>query len=145
MIPGISRRVVVWFGLGLAVLAVNAVVAYHTIDSLRQATRSVAEGLQVAELLRGVSAAVADSEAGQRGYIISEKQEYLEHSSEVLRVADRRLSEIRALVGHDTVELEKIVSLQSSIAARTGEDLHTLADKRYGDCGDAVGELSADL
>jgi diguanylate cyclase (GGDEF)-like protein len=131
--PAIPRRVIIGFGLGFAILAVNALIAYQTIVSVKEATRSVEDGLQVVELLRGVSAAVADSEAGQRSYIISERKEYLEDSTEVLRVADRRLRDIRALIGNDATELEKIGTLQASIAARTADFEHTLALLTKGD------------
>jgi diguanylate cyclase (GGDEF)-like protein len=126
MSPAIPRRVIVGFGLGFAILAVNAVIAYQTIVSLREAARSVEDGLRVAALLSSVSSSVADSEAGQRGYIISQKKEYLELSSDVLRIADHRLNEIRALIGDEAAELDKIASLQSSIAARAAEFEQTL-------------------
>ncbi len=133
MSPAIPRRVIIGFGLGFAILAVNALIAYQTTILLREATRSVEDGLQVVDLLRSVSAAVADSEAGQRSYIISQKKEYLENSSELLRVADRRLNDMRALIGNDAVELEKIGSVQSSIAARTAEFEHALKLLTNGD------------
>jgi diguanylate cyclase (GGDEF)-like protein len=144
MSPAIPRRVIVGFGLGFAILAVNALIAYQTIVSLREATRSVEEGLQVAELLRSVSSAVAESEAGQRSYIISAKKDYLEDSTEVLRVADRRLNDIRALIGNDAAELQKIGSLQSSIAARTAEFEHTLALLTNGDRRGALKAISTE-
>jgi diguanylate cyclase (GGDEF)-like protein len=144
MSPAIPRRVIVGFGLGFAILAVNALIAYQTIVSLREATRSVEEGLQVAELLRSVSSAVAESEAGQRSYIISAKKDYLEDSTEVLRVADRRLNDIRALIGDDAAELQKIGSLQSSIAARTAEFEHTLALLTNGDRRGALKAISTE-
>jgi diguanylate cyclase (GGDEF)-like protein len=133
MSPAIPRRVSIGFSLGFAILAVNALIAYQTIISLREATRSVEDGLQVVELLRSVSSAVADSEAGQRSYIITQRKEYLEDSSEMLRVADRRLNDIRTLVINHPVELEQIGSLQSSIAARTAAFEHALELLKNGD------------
>jgi diguanylate cyclase (GGDEF)-like protein len=100
--------------------------------------------LQVVELLRSVSSAVADSEAGQRSYIISEGKEYLEDSTELLRVADRRLKDIRALIGNDAVELEKIGSLQSSIAARTAAFGHALELLKHGDTRAALKAISTE-
>jgi diguanylate cyclase (GGDEF)-like protein len=144
MNPAIPRRVIIGFSLGFAILAVNALIAYQTIISLREATRSVEDGLQVVELLRSVSAAVADSEAGQRSYIISEKEQYLEDSGELLRVADRRLNAIRPLIGNDAVGLEKIGSLQSSIAARTAEFEHALELLKYGDRRAALKAISTE-
>jgi diguanylate cyclase (GGDEF)-like protein len=129
----IPRKVIIGFGLGFAVLAINALLAYQTIVSLREAARSVEDGLQVADLLRSVNSAVVDSEAGQRSYIISQKIEYLEESSEVLRVADRRLNDIRALIGSDAGALEKINSLQASIAARSQFDTRrAVCDRQQG-------------
>ena len=133
MNPAIPRKVIIGFGLGFAILAVNALLAYQTIVSLREAARSVEDGLQVGELLRSVNSAVVDSEAGQRSYIISQEIEYLEESSEVLRVADRRLNDIRALIGSDAGALEKINSLQASIAARIAEFERTLELLANGD------------
>jgi diguanylate cyclase (GGDEF)-like protein len=144
MSPGIPKRVIIGFSLGFAILAVNALIAYQTVSSLKQATRSVEEGLQVVELLRGVRSAVADSEAGQRSYIISERKEYLEHSGELLQVADRRLNDIRALIGDDAVELKRIDSLQSSIAARTAEFWNALELLENGDRRAALKAISTE-
>src|SRR4249920_1592197 len=127
MRPAIPRQVVIGLGLGFAILAVNGLIAYSTTVSLREATRAVEEGLRVEELLRSANSAVADSETGQRSYIISEKKEYLEYSRDALKLADRGLSEIRALIGTDPADLKTIGSLQSSIAQRTSEFDNTLA------------------
>jgi diguanylate cyclase (GGDEF)-like protein len=144
MSPAIPRKVIIGFSLGFAILAVNALLAYQTIVSLREAARSVEDGLQVADLLRSVNSAVVDSEAGQRGYIISQKKEYLEDSREVLRAAHRRLNDIRALIGSDAGALEKIDSLQASIAARTVEFEHTLERLTNGDRQSALEAISTE-
>lgn len=144
MSPAIPRRVIIGFSLGFVVLAVNALIAYQAIISLREATRSVEDGLQVVELLRSVSAAVADSEAGQRSYIISERKEYLEDSGELLRAADRRLNDIRPVIGNDAAELEKIDLLRSSIAARTAEFEHALELLKDGDRRAALKAISTE-
>jgi diguanylate cyclase (GGDEF)-like protein len=144
MSPEIPRRVFVGFGLGFAILAINAAIAYQTIVSLREATRAVEDGFQVAELLSSVSTSVADSEAGQRSYIISQKKEYLEASSEMLRVADDRLDNIRVLIGDEAAELEKIASLRSSIAARAAEFDRTLELLMNGDKRAALKAISTE-
>jgi diguanylate cyclase (GGDEF)-like protein len=144
MSAAIPRKVIIGFGLGFAILAVNALLAYRTIVSLRDAARSVEDGLQVAELLRSVNSAVVDSEAGQRSYIISQRKEYLEESSEVLLVADRRLNDIRALIGSDAGALEKINLLQASIAARTAEFERTLELLTNGDRQGALKAISTE-
>ena len=123
----IPRKVVIGLGVGLAILAINVLVAYNTIVSLRNATSSVEDGLEVVELLRSVNSAVADSQVGQRSYIIDQKEEHLEHAREALKRADSRLNEIRALIGTDAAGLEMIGSLQSAVTQRAAEFENTLA------------------
>jgi diguanylate cyclase (GGDEF)-like protein len=95
------------------------------------------------ELLRSVNSAVADSEAGQRSYIISEKKEYLEYSHDALKLADRRLGEIRALIGTDPTE-KTIGSLQALVAQRTAEFDNTLALFLKGDKAAALKAISTE-
>src|SRR5512146_2405610 len=140
MRPAISKRVMIGFGLGFLILAANALIAVQTVNSLRAAARAVEAGLQVTEMLRSVSSSVADSEAGQRGYIMTERKEYLEKSSDLLRGAGARLDDIRPLIGNDPDALGKISAMQSSIAARTAEFDEAL---RRLNGGDAQGSLKA--
>jgi diguanylate cyclase (GGDEF)-like protein len=144
MSPAVPRKVVIGLGLGFAILAVNALIAYGTTVSLQDATRAVQDGLRVEELLRSANAAVADSEAGQRGYIISQKKEYLEYSRDALKLADGGLNEVRALVGADPAEVKTIGSLQSSIAARAAEFDNTLVLLVKGDQGAALRAISTE-
>jgi diguanylate cyclase (GGDEF)-like protein len=142
--PAMPRKVVIGLGLGFAILSVNALIAYGAIVSLRDATRSVEDGLRVVVLLRSANAAVADSEAGQRSYIISEKKEHLEYSRDALKLADSRLNEIRALIGTDPADLKTIGSLQSSIAERTAEFDNTLVLLLQGDKAAALKAISTE-
>jgi diguanylate cyclase (GGDEF)-like protein len=144
MSSAMPRKVIIGLCLGFAILAVNALIAYGTTVSLQEATRAVQDGLRVEELLRSANAAVADSEAGQRGYIISQKKEYLEYSRDALKLADGGLNEVRALIGADPVELKTIGSLQSSIAARAAEFDNTLVLLVKGDRGAALRAISTE-
>lgn len=109
------------FGLGLAVLAANALVAYQTVVTLTEASRSVKNGLRLMDSLREVRSAVSRSEAGQRSYIITGDKDYLEYSRDLLKTAGGRLGEIRVLAGDDPAGLEQIGLLESLIAARAAE------------------------
>jgi diguanylate cyclase (GGDEF)-like protein len=144
MRPAIPQRVLVGLGLGCAILAVNALIAYGTTVSLRDATRAVEDGLRVDELLRRANTAVADSEAGQRSYIISQKKEYLEYSRDALKLAHGGLNEIRALAAADPAELKTIGSLQASIAERTAEFDATLELLMKGDRAAALRAISTE-
>ena len=117
MNPNIPKKVFAGFGLGLAILAVNALIAVQTVVTLTDATQAVENGLRVRDLLKEVRSAVTNSETGQRNYIFTGKKDYLEHSLESLKSTESQLSEILELVGNDPAEVEKTNRLQLLIGA----------------------------
>jgi diguanylate cyclase (GGDEF)-like protein len=144
MSPAIPQKVIIGLGAGFLILAINALIAYGAIISLRDATASVEDGLRAEELLRRANSAVADSEAGQRSYIINQKKEYLEYSRDALKLAHGGLNQIRELIGTDPAEVKAIGSLQSSIAERTAEFDNTLALLLTGDQAAALRAISTE-
>ena len=121
MNPTIPKKVIAGFGLGLAILAANALIAVQTVVTLTEATQAVEDGLRVRDLLKEVRSAVSSSETGQRNYIITEKKDYLEHSLKSLKSTESQLSEILKLLGNDSAEAGKANQLQSLIGARAAQ------------------------
>lgn len=121
MIPTIPKKVIAGFGLGLAILAANALIAAQTVVTLTEATQAVEDGLRVRDLLKEVRSAVSSSETGQRNYIITGKTDYLEHSLKLLKSTESQLSEILERIGNDSAEAGKTNQLQSLIGARAAQ------------------------
>jgi len=113
MNPTIPKKVIAGFGLGLAILAANALIAVQTVVTLTEATQAVEDGLRVRDLLKEIRSAVSSSETGQRNYIITEKKDYLEHSLKSLKSTESQLSEILERIGNDSAEAGKTNQLQS--------------------------------
>jgi len=142
MNPTIPKKVIAGFGLGLAILAVNALIAVQTVVTLTDATQAVENGLRVRDLLKEVRSAVTNSETGPRNYIITEKKDYLEHSLESLKSTESRLSEILELVGDDPAEVEKINHLQSLIGARAAQFKGALESVQKGNTAAVIRTLT---
>ena len=117
----IPKKVIAGFGLGLAILAANALIAVQTVVTLTEATQAVENGVRVRDLLKEVRSAVSSSETGQRNYIITENKDYLEHSLKLLKSTESQLSEILGLVGNDSAEVGKTNQLRSLIGARAAQ------------------------
>lgn len=132
MISAIPKKIFAGFGLGVAILAANALIAVQTVVALTEATQAVEYGLRVKDLLKEVKSAVSSSEAGQRNYIITEKKDYLERSLESLKATASQLNEIRELVSDDSTEAEKTNLLQSLIGARSVQFESALDQLRKG-------------
>ncbi len=132
MNPAVPRKVIIWFGLGIAILVVNAFIAGRAVVTLTEASQAVEHGLQVRDLLREVRSTVISSETGQRNYIITGNADYLEHSLKLLNSTENQVNEVQGLVENDSSELEKSELLQSLIRARTAEFESTLDYSRKG-------------
>jgi diguanylate cyclase (GGDEF)-like protein len=142
MNPTIPKKVIAGFGLGLAILAANALIAVQTVVTLTEATQAVEDGLRVRDLLKEVRSAVSSSETGQRNYIITEKKDYLEHSLKSLKSTESQLSEILERIGNDSAEAGKTNQLQSLIGARAAQFENALDYLQKGNKGAALRALT---
>jgi diguanylate cyclase (GGDEF)-like protein len=118
MSPAVPRKIIIGFGLGVAILAINALIAVQTVITLTDATQAVADGLRVRDLLKETRSVVSSSETAQRNYILTGNKEYLENSLKSLKSTESQLNEILDLVDSDSTEAEKTGLLQSLIGAR---------------------------
>jgi diguanylate cyclase (GGDEF)-like protein len=119
MNPAIPRKIIIGFGLGLGVLAANALVDYRSFVTLTEATDSVQDGMQTRDLLKGIRLALSDSEAGQRNYILTGNREHLEIALKVLKSAESSVNELAEAVDRDAEEVDKARQLGSLLAARS--------------------------
>jgi PAS domain S-box-containing protein len=74
----LSARVTAGFALALAILAASAFISYRSTDRLVYTSRQVAHTQQVLESLEMILVTVDDAETGQRGYLLTGKDSYLE-------------------------------------------------------------------
>src|SRR5262245_57722408 len=107
MSPAFPRKIIIGFGLGVALLAINAAIAVQVVVSLTEATQAVADGMRVRDLLKETRSVVASSETGQRNYILTGNREYLELALKSLKSTEDQLNEILDLVDGDSTEAEK--------------------------------------
>lgn len=73
----IGRKLAAGFALPLVILTVVGAVSYQTVERLQEASRLVEHTHEILENLARLEATIADAEAGQRGYLITGKEEFL--------------------------------------------------------------------
>src|SRR5262245_7290515 len=144
MSPAIPRKIIIGFGLGVAILAINAAIAVQVVVSLTEATQAVANGLRVRDLLKETRSLVSSSETGQRNYVLTGNKEYLELSLKSLKSTESQLNEILGLVDNDSTEAEKTGLLQSLIGARAALFERTLDHLRNGRKAAALQAMTAE-
>ena len=113
-----TTRLATGFVAAFALLALNAVVSFVTLDNLVAANRRVAECEQALILLSELRANLVDAESGQRGFIITGEERYLEPYLSVRPVVAAKLKALTQLTVHDTEESARVATLEPLIGRR---------------------------
>src|SRR5690242_14248476 len=93
----IGTKIGINFGIVLLVLILVGWISYRSTSDLIESARLVSHTHQVLITLTEVLATLADAETGQRGYIITGEERYLEPYLNSRQSADRKLADLREL------------------------------------------------
>jgi len=146
-----TTRIAVGFVVAFLLLAANAAISYLTLDKLVAANRLVAESEQTIRLLGDLRAGLTEIEAGQRGFIISGEERYLEPYLSAQPALVAKLKNLARLTADDYEESARVASLEpliakkfdelnAAIAARRDHGLPAAAALVQGDQGKALTE-----
>ncbi len=125
-----TARISFGFIAAFLLLAVNAAVSYVTLDNLVAANRLVAQTDQTIRLLGELRASLIDAEAGQRGYIITGEERYLEPYLSARPVIATKLKELARLTAGDTEENARVASLEPLVSKKFEELNAAIAARR---------------
>lgn len=106
------------FGLGLAILVIIGASAYNSTTSLVEASEWRTHTQIVITDLAGVLSIIKDGEIGQRGYIITGDEEYLEPYRSAQRDIGPKLDEVRHLTRDNASQQRRLDVLQPVIRQR---------------------------
>jgi PAS domain S-box-containing protein len=113
-----QRRVQVGFGVLLTCLIAMAAVSYPMLVRLRKDAAWVEHSHQVIATLRLLICSATDAETGERGYIITGKEEYLEPYHSGLQGVNHALSEARRLTQDNPEQQRRLDALEPLVAER---------------------------
>jgi methyl-accepting chemotaxis protein len=113
-----TNRIAGGFIAAFALLALNAIVSYTTLGNLVAANHLVANTEQSLHLLVELRASLIDAETGQRGYIISGEERYLDSYANSRPTINAKLDELVRLTSDDTERAARLSSLAPLISKR---------------------------
>jgi len=113
-----ERRVRVAFAFLLACLVGIAAVSYPTVARLREDTARVEHSEQEIAALRLLLSAATDAETGERGFIITGQEEYLEPYQAALQSVHSTLAELRRLTADNPLQQRSCDVLEPLVAER---------------------------
>lgn len=116
----VDRGVLAGVGVVLAVLLINAVLAYRNTRQLDEDATWVAHTHQVLDLTSEVLLALVNAETGSRGFRITGKEEFLQPYHTALEQLDERIAQLKDMTRDNDRQQDRIARLKVMIDARLG-------------------------
>jgi len=114
----IGTRIGAGFALGLAILTVLGALSYRATTNLIRNSQQEKKSYQALGYLNELEAELANAETGQRGYLITGQNRYLEPYNEALKEIDSKYTALRQLTVDDANFQSRLTALQPVIDSR---------------------------
>uniref|UniRef100_UPI002FF8E484 response regulator n=1 Tax=Nostoc sp. TaxID=1180 RepID=UPI002FF8E484 len=122
----IGIKIGISFALSLATLTTIGLISYQSTNELIKTSRQENHTYQVLSQLEDLNLQVTNAETGQRGYIITGEQRYLEPYNAAIQVLNQKVEELQRLTADNPNQQSRLDTLQSLIAQKQAELKETI-------------------
>jgi methyl-accepting chemotaxis protein len=126
----VGKQIGAGYAVALILQALVGFFTYYTTTGLLEASHLTAHTHLVLEALESEVSQLKDAETGQRGFIITGREEYLEPYRTGSERAGRVVKEIRELTLDNPSQQQRLNSLEPLIATKLGELAQTIQLRR---------------
>ncbi len=127
-----KRNLVAGYCFSLLLLVVSSVASYISINSLLDNAGLVNHTNQVTSELESILSTMKDAETGQRGFLLTGNENFLEPYVGAEQRARATLDRVRILVADNPAQLDGISILDTIVSARSNILRKLIAEKRKG-------------
>jgi len=127
----------------IAVLVIAA-LSYHALTARSLAAEAVAHTNETQDQLHRFLSALKDAETGQRGYLLTGVEAYLDPYRIAIGAIPAELATLRRLTADSALQRRRLEYLQPLIATKLDELSETIARKRRGDAEGALAVVHSD-
>ena len=140
-----TRKVVnVGYGLALTLLAANALLSYLDIRAIVRGNWWVHHTREVVVQLERAASTLKDAETGQRGYLLTGKDEYLKPYVDAANGLDKDLDRLSTLTADNPDQQARLAELRRIAGEKIDELGRTVALLRKGDRDGALAVVRTD-
>lgn len=111
----IEKKIMAGAGIVLAILLINALISYRATARLIDQERWVSHTHQVLTELEGIISTMKDAETGERGFIITGEQPYLDPYLAAVNQVHDRIQKLKQLTADNPNQQARIPLLQQKI------------------------------
>lgn len=139
---GVVRRVAIFASLTLVLVAVAAsLYLVRTVDSQ---LADIAKTYEIRRQARELMLAVVDAETGQRGYLITRDEAYLDPYNVAIGQLSQTYQSLLALLGDNPTQRGRIEALVPDLDAKRAEMARTIELMSSGESAEALALLRSD-
>src|SRR5258708_30205909 len=128
-----GRKIAAGFTLSFLLLTVIGAVAYRGINSLTTTSRLVTHTHEVLEHISEMIGLLKDAETGQRGYIITGNDSFLEPYRNAVDTMPKVVEKLRLLTSDNPSQQKRLDEAAPLIKAKLAELQQTIDLRRKGD------------
>lgn len=128
-----GRKIAAGFALAFLLLVVIGVVAYRSINSLANTSKLVTHTHEVLESISEMVSLLKDAETGQRGYVITGDEPFLEPYKSAINGLPKLIEKLRTLTAGNPSHQRRISEAEPLIKAKLEELQQTIDLRRKGD------------
>src|SRR6185295_20416364 len=96
------------FGLAVVAVIVIAVFTYRSLQTNAATRESVTHTISVIDQMQATLSAVKDAETGQRGFVLTGEESYLEPYSNAISALPGELAEARRLLANNPQQRQRL-------------------------------------
>jgi methyl-accepting chemotaxis protein len=137
-----ARKVGGGFAIAIVALVVVSVVGYRSASSLVANTDHVRHTQQVRHQIGELLVQLINAETGQRGFVITGRDDFLEPYTAALGKVDTAYVELRRLIGDEPDQVRRLEQLRPQIDGKLAE-LKRVIDQRRASMDAAVATVAA--
>ncbi|MCC5616995.1 response regulator [Nostoc sp. CHAB 5836] len=138
----IGTKIGASFALSLAILMSIGLISYQSTNELIETSRNENHTYQVLSKLEDLHSQLINAETGQRGYVITGEQRYLEPYNAAIKTLEQKVREVQRLTSDNSNQQQRLDVLQPLITRKLAE-LQETVDLRQNQGFDAAQKLVA--
>ena len=132
------------FLVAIAAVIVIAVLSYDSSRQTAQSAQSLAGAVEVLSQIQGVMSTLKDAETGQRGYLLTGRESYLEPFIAAKQSLPERFAGAAAAIGDHAPQRQRLERLRELAAEKMQEVDETVDLRRKGDAAGALAIVLTD-
>ncbi|MEH2183354.1 response regulator [Nostoc sp.] len=114
------------FALSLATLATIGLISYQSTNQLVETSRKESHTYQVLSQLEELNLQLTNAETGQRGYVLTGEERYLEPYNAAIQVVDQKVKDLQNLTTDNPKQQQQLDILQPLITQKLDELKETI-------------------